>query len=221
MCRGARVCLPGETGPEPLCQCSAVPPSASPHSTVPKRPLTPQCRAVGPAPPGFLRALQWQCLPHRRSRHWTTPRRCLPAGSAVAWPYEPQGASRGCPGASTPCSGKRRRRMKPSHAGSLPFSACLSRATLLCSALLPQLAEVHLCLKCHLQRAAVSDLHVHPEPCRGEGWGEPLSAPQGTRAACVPAKTSLLQGLGWHLGNSCRGASPGVPATLQGSYLGH
>lgn len=111
--------------------------------------------------------------------------------------------------------------MKPSHAISLPLSACLCWAALLSSALLPQLAEVHLRLKRHLQRAAVGDFHVHPEPCRGEGWGKPLSELQGTRAAHVPAKTSLLQGPGWHLNNSCCGASPGVPVALQGSYLGH
>lgn len=66
-----------------------------------------------------------------------TPHRCLPAGSAVAWRCEPQGASQGCPGASTllPHSGKRRRRMKPSHACS-PYPSLPASAGQLSSAVL-------------------------------------------------------------------------------------
>lgn len=44
----------------------------------------------------------------------------------------------------------------------------------------------------------------------GEGRGEPLSVPQGLRAAHVPTKTSVLWGLGWHLNNSCCAVSPGI-----------
>lgn len=52
----------------------------------------------------------------------------------------------------------------------------------------------------------------------GEGRGEPLSVPQGLRAAHVPTKTSLLWGPGWHLNNSCCASCHS--ARQQGSYLG-